>query len=293
MDVLSRIPAAWRPHFIDLGRALAPVDHNPNLFDRALKRWAEREPALHGLRAESVFAEPRACLTEEQARAMIRTARSTDADAELAAWAVIWQFSVALIALARWEQSWPGSDGPRAVVCTAIAELWRLVHHINLDTNKASIFYAMISKARRAVISSTQLTTTIDGQRLSACTTEVLDLLRTPGVDRTADPGYTSVEWDSFTAYLVDLITHDTITEMGWDRAPRRSCVRDARLRALVSYRLAESQIGEHQSITTVATKLGEPSDAMKIIQTALNRTMRCKVDRYSELLTGADPGHV
>jgi hypothetical protein len=287
VDVLSTLPTNWRPHFIDIGRALAPVDHYPNRYNRAIAHWAGTEPSLLGLRAETVFAEPRGGLTEAQARAMIRVARTTEPHAELAGWSVVWQFGIAIIGMARRQQHLPGNDGPRAAVCTATAEIWRLVQHIDLDANKASIFRAIASKARRAVIPQIHWIATIDRRTTLVDDPEraALHSFDRPGGDGLSS--YEAVEWRLLTEQLVDPIVDEVVDRCRWDRHTRYFDARVRRLRTLVLWRIHESSTGEHQPLQAIAAELGDSLGAVKATQAALSHTMRDRSDHYRPLLTG------
>jgi hypothetical protein len=100
VDPLTHLPARWRPYFADLGSALDVLKTRPCRYRRALERWATLEPLLDGLSVEAIFAAPGA-LSDPQARALIRTARSSDPYADLAAWTLIWQFSFTIIRIVR------------------------------------------------------------------------------------------------------------------------------------------------------------------------------------------------
>jgi hypothetical protein len=199
--------------------------------------------------------------------------------------------TVAIIAMARTESRLPLSDGPRPAVCTATAELWRLIQEINLDTNTASIFYAMATKARRVVVPATHYLTAADRLTWLVGKPENLDLARISAsyLRRSSDPELARVEYDTMAGNLADDITEDAIDELGWNRSTCHFQKRKERLHSLVSYRLAEVHSGEHLSASMIAAKIGEPADSMKAIQADLTRAMRHKTERYQAILAGAE----
>jgi hypothetical protein len=278
VDVLSSLPARWRPHFADTGRALAPVDHNPHRYNRAVARWAGSEPSLCGLRAETVFAEPHGGLSECQARAMIRIARSDDQEAELAGWSLVWQFGLAIIGMASRERLLPGSQGPRAAVCTATAEIWRLISHINLETNQASIFYAITTKARRAVLPCTHWISEIDRHTVPVENPDEASL-NSKRVQCCDPVELDDVDWLLTTERLTAPLVAAVVERCQWDQQTRYFEPRCDRLRAFIAWRLDELTTGEHRSLPDIAAELDQSIGSVKNLQICLHRTSSHLVD--------------
>jgi hypothetical protein len=274
---------------------LEPAARRPGRSRLAIRRWGHLEPPLRGLELEDVFSRPGA-LSDEQARALIRITRSTNSDGELAGWMLVWQFSWAMLGIARQERRLPGSDGPRAAVCTAMAELWRQIRTIDLDTNRASIFYALVTKARRAVIPSVHSITPAD--RVIRSVTDPAEFhtgeLPIPGgadgwlrEDR-GEADLTDTDWAVVVNQVADSFADDLVDDLGWLRTSRYFPRRRALLRAFVACRAGEARTGEHRSATVIAEMLGVPRAAMKDIQADVNRVLRQHPERYQQALGDA-----
>jgi hypothetical protein len=241
-------------------------------------------------------------LGEAQARAMIRVARGCDPDAELAGWMLVWQFSSSVLSIARREQRLPGGEGPRAAVCTALAELWSQIYEIDLDTNRASIFFALFARARRAVIPSIRRVTPADRVARSAtppevfCDDRLLDLARhrcRPGVIRPLPEVPVCVEpavpvWADVTGRVADAFADEMADRFGWDRDSRYFAGRWALLHGFLACRIAEARTGERRSAPAIADTLGASRGVVKQLQADVNRVLRQDADVYRQALQDA-----
>jgi hypothetical protein len=182
--------------------------------------------------------------------------------------------------------------GPRAAVCTATAEIWRLIHHIDLDTNKASIFYAITTKTHRLLLPTPRRIGAI--HRHTSAVDDLEDAAdQTPLIYRSTQlTDFEAVEWELVTTQLVDPIAEIVIDECSWNRHTRHFGPRADRLRASVAWRLAETSTGERSGVQTVAAALGDAPDNIKCTQADLNRAMR-QPGRYEQLLDAPSPREV
>lgn len=319
---LAELPESWRPALIDLERALAPVVRRPRRFDMAAERWAADEPPLGGLTAAGTFAEPGA-LTEAQARALIRVSRTDDPDAEWAGWALIWQFAPGVMSIVRHEARVGGSEGGRAAACTAVAELWRQIQRIDLDTNRASIFYALLARARRAVVPSVHGITAadrlvwslVDPAELSGHDDETTSTGRAAGEGRSSNPNgpirvlrqlwdaaadgsdqaIEEAEWGATLATLggdlADRLTADLVADLGWNRDHAQFPRRQARLRAYVQQRIAGAELGHAPTAAEIANGIDAPFQSVRDLHKSVNRVLRGDAGRYRRtVLASIDP---
>ncbi len=293
-EVLMQLRPEWRAHFCDVGRAVLPFTSRPARLRVAVSRWSTLEPELAGVSPGQLFGRS-GSFDDPQLRALIRIARSEDADADMATWTVICQFLPAVQSIARTEsrRQAGGSEGPRAAVNTAIAELWRQVHHINLDSNRASIFYALAAPARRAVIPAVHGITPAD--RLMASLVDPVlfgsGVAHRPGPswreDHATDRELEATEWhvtcERLVEQLTDFLTEDMILYFGWDR--RRSCFagRQAILRAYLRARLTAAAEGSPIVARRIAQSIGAPLHAVRSLHTDVGRALTANSDRYRE----------
>ncbi len=311
---LATLPPTWLPALIDLERALAPIARRPRPFDLAARRWATTEPVLAGLDATTVFTGFGA-LNDAQARALIRVARTDDPDAELAGWALVWQFAPGLIGVARREARAVGSEGQRAAACTALAELWRQIKRIDLETNRASIFFALLARARRAAIPSVHGITPADRlvwslvdpfdlgdgdgrpDELDADTAgglghgsggavRVLRQLRDP-VAEGRDLHLDEAEWHATLATLAgslaDQLTEALVADLGWNPDHPRFEGRRARLRAYLQERVAGADDGQCPTAAEIAEVIDAPFQSVRDLHKTVNRAFRHSPDRYRQ----------
>ena len=292
--LLAQLQPEWRPHFCDVNRAVLPFTSRPARVRAAVTRWATVEPELEAVTECQLFG-PSGAFDDPQLRALIRIARSEDADADMATWAVIYQFLPAIQSIARTDsrRQAGGSEGPRAAVNTAIAELWRQIHHINLESNRASIFYALAAPARRAVIPSVHGITPAD--RLMASLVDPVlfshGSTHRPGSpwreDHAANRGLEATEWqltcERLVDQLTDFLTEDMTLYFGWDR--RRSCFvgRQATLRAYLRARLTAAAGGSPVVARRIAHEIGAPLHAVRSLHTDVGRALTANADRYRE----------
>lgn len=319
---LAELPESWRPALIDLERALEPVARRPRRFDLAARRWEASEPTLTGLAAATTFAEPGA-LSEAQARALIRVSRTADPDAEWAGWALIWQFAPGIMSIVRHEARVGGSEGGRAAACTAVAELWRQIQRIDLETNRASIFYALLARARRAVVPSVHGITAadrlvwslVDPAELSGHDDEVNGTKRAAGEGRSSNPlgpsrvlrqlwdpatdgadqAIEEAEWgatlEALGDDLADTLTADLVADLGWNRDHVHFPRRQARLRAYMQQRIANADLGHAPTAAEIANGIDAPFQSVRDLHKSVNRVLRDDAGRYRRtVLASIDP---
>lgn len=269
----------WRTKFAALEQALGVVERKPTLFDTAVRRWSRSEPALAGLRASYLFEGP-GRLSEPQARALIRAARSSDLDADLAAWTLIYQFVNPIIAVVETAEKRYGQP-PGESVDTAIADLFTSIHRINLETNTASIFFALSRMMWKAVLrpQARFLDHSTFVPYLGECDDSSHGLA--------ADPETDLVDWECTIDSLTDFLADDLVDALGWSRENRYFARRQARLRAFVAYRVSEAATGEHASATAIAGRLGESTDMIKELQAAVNKVWASRADHYRASVAG------
>lgn len=293
-EVLMQLRPEWRAHFCDVSRAVLPFTSRPARLRAAVGRWSTLEPELATVSPDQLFGRSGA-FDDPQLRALIRIARSEDADADMATWTVICQLLPAVQSIARTEsrRQAGGSEGPRAAVNTATAELWRQVHQINLESNRASIFYALAAPARRAVIPAVHGITPADRLMASLVDPRLFGggFAHRPGPswreDHEANKELETAEWqvtcERLVDQLTDFLTDDMILYFGWDR--RRSCFagRQAMLRAYLRARLTAAAEGSPVVARAIAQSIGAPLHAVRSLHTDVGRALTANSARYRE----------
>ncbi|MGF1600099.1 MAG: hypothetical protein ACFCVK_24880 [Acidimicrobiales bacterium] len=303
-STLSQVPPRWRRYFDDVLVAIRPVVSQPIHLRSALQRWADLEPVLVDVDVSQLFERP-GQLTDPQVRALIRISRASEADAEAATWAVICQLLPAVAAAARAEVfSGTGSEGPRAAVNTAVAELWCHIQRINLDTNRASIFFALSSRVRhaaraagpgrkstyllaRSLVDPSRFTTDGDDDRPAP----ILPMRNRPPTSW-LDPDPTwgnrpieAAEWrtdvEGMVDHLTQFLTDDLIRAFDWDP---HSCSFEIRRRRLADYlraRISAAATGTPITAAEIATEMGASYHTIRDLQKHVTRALHDNADRY------------
>lgn len=303
-NVLNQVPMRWHPYFVDVVGAVRPLVSRPVQLRSALARWTETEPALATVQVTQLFERP-GSLTDPQLRALIRIGRTEDRSAETATWAVICQLLPAVAACVGIEAvSGSGSEGYRAAVNTSIAELWRHIHCINLDTNKASIFFALSRRIRHDAQAANQAKTIVrftkslvDPNRFSTDTghddgpalVAVSNRPRTSWL--TPDPAwgtraFDNAEWAAdaaaFAEWFIDTVTNDMVLSCNWNPEGRTFDERRQRLADYLWARLVTAATDQQApTAKQVAASLGASVHTIRELQGNLNRVLNLHTDRY------------
>lgn len=170
---------------------------------------------------------------------------------------------------------------------TALAELWCLIHHVNLDTNQASIFYALMWKTRRGLIPRR----TTDADRL-------IRALETPRIWETAnaasvDTRLDDADWAEIIDDLVEFLADDLASQFGWTAAdglpPEELPDIEARrefLRAFLVFRVGEgARTGDPGTAELIAARLGRPPRQVGRLQTEVNKAVQRNAQRYRRIV--------
>ncbi len=304
ITVLNQVPPRWRRYFNDVLVAVRPIVAQPLQLRSTLERWADTEPVLAPVRTTQLFAHP-GSLTDPQLRALIRISRSHDPAAETATWAVICQLLPAVVAAARSEAfSIIGSDGPQAAVNTAIGDLWRHIHHIDLETNKASIFFALSHKVRHTARSTGPghrstyqlICSLVDPNRFTADPNDEYNpsVLPTSNRPRTSwldpDPtggthAFETAEWridaDALIDHLTEFLANDMASALSWNPNSAAYPCQRQRLAAYLRTRIEAAAAGSPTTAIEIAAEMGASYHTIRDLQKRVTRLLHHNADRY------------
>jgi hypothetical protein len=191
---------------------------------------------------------------------------------------------------------------------------------IDLDTNRASIFFALLARARRAAIPPVHGITPADrlvwslvdpadldngdGQpdrldpdqydaraQAPAGALRVLRQLRDPmteGHDKLLD----EAEWDATLGALIgrraDQLTEDLVVDLGWNPDHPRFRRRRARLRAYLQERIAGADVGQCLTAAEIAEVIDAPFQSVRDLHKTVNRAFRHNLDRYLQTVVAS-----
>ena len=306
--VLNQVPPPWRRHLCDLGNAIRPIVAHPIQLQATLDRWATAEPELVGVSQVQLF-ERMGSMSDPQVRALIRIARSNDAEAEAATWAVVCQFIPAIMSVARTgDYGRPGDTDRRTAANTAVADLWTHIHHINLDTNQASIFFAIAARLRRSTAPTGR-----DHRSANRLPCDVVDPVlfageRTDDEDDPAfrwregtqtswlhpDPTYGAAPFDEADRRIVladaveqlsDALSDDMAEFFNWNPGHRLYEGQRRRLRAYLHRRMAAASNGTEATSASIAADIGASYETIRDLQKEVNRALRINAERYRPIV--------
>lgn len=306
--VLNQVPPQWQRHLCDLGNAIRPIVARPVQLQAAMDRWAMTEPDLAGVSQAQLF-DRLGSMNDPQVRALIRIARSEDPEAEVATWAVVCQFIPAIMSVARADYySRPGAGGRRAAAATAVADLWTHIHHINLETNQASIFFAIAARLRRSTAPTGRDRRSADrlpcdvvdpalfaGERIEADDEDdPFPLFRwregMPPSWLRPDPAGGAGAFEEVDRRIVltdaveqlsEALTDEMAEFFNWNPGHRLYEGQRRRLRAYLHRRMAAAAAGTEATGASIAAEIGASYETIRDLQKEVNRALRVNADRY------------